>query len=313
MNALTELKLVFLGTSSAVPTLTRGLSSLAVVRGGEILLFDLGEGVQRAMIGANLGLNRETKVFITHMHGDHVVGVLGLLQTMAMVGRERQVDIYGPRGIAGFVKQNMRLLHFNLTFPLHVHTVKDGEVLRAREYAVKACKSEHSSLAYSYCLEEFDRPGVFLPEKATSLGVPEGRLWSLLQHGRSVKVGKATIHPSQVMGCKRPGRKIGISGDTRPSETLARFFKAADVLIYDSTYGDEHAEKAVENMHSTAREAAELAKKVRVKVLVLTHFSARYEDSSLLLVQAKEIHSRTFAAYDLMEMNVPYPDQDMAS
>lgn len=296
-----------MGTSSSVPTQQRGLSSVAILRGSELLLFDAGEGAQRALVAANLGLNRKTKIFITHLHGDHCVGLLGLLQTMSMIGRSRVLHVYGPRGTIGFVQQNRALLHFDLTFPLHVHQVKAGVLVEEPEYVVKAVPAEHNVLTYAYCLEEKERPGVFYPERARELGVPESKLWSQLQHGRAVNIGGNVILPSQVLGPRRAGRKIGISGDTRPSPRLAGFFHGCDILVFDSTYGEAHADKAVENMHSTAREAATVAKQAGVRTLVLTHFSARYEDVSRLVAEAATIHPDVKAAEDLMQLEVPYP------
>lgn len=305
---MVQLKLIFLGTSSSVPTIERGLPSIAIMRGNELLLFDAGEGTQRQMIKAGLGFNRKTKIFITHFHGDHILGLLGILQTMSMLNRDRPLDVYGPRGIIGFLRHNMRYLKFGLTFQINVNEVKEGITVKEKDYVVKARLAEHSVRTYSYLLEEFDRPGEFYPEKALKLGIPKGILWSRLQNGESIRLGDKTITPEQVLGPRRPGRRIGISGDTRPSPRLSRFFSKADVIVFDSTYGDEYEDKAKENMHSTCVEAAQLAKDTRANLLILTHFSARYSDVSDLVSQALKIHPNVIAASDQLVIDVPYRD-----
>ncbi|MEM3584595.1 MAG: ribonuclease Z, partial [Nitrososphaerales archaeon] len=260
------------------------------------------------MVKAGLGFNRKTKIFITHFHGDHIVGLLGILQTMSMLNRNRALDIYGPRGIIGFLKHNIKYLKFGLTFEINVNEVREGVVVKEKDYIIKACLAEHSIRTYSYLLEESDRPGVFYPEKALKLGVPKGELWSRLQSGESIKLNDKIITPDQVLGPKRPGRKIGISGDTRPNSKLIKFFSNADVIIFDSTYGDEYSDKAKENMHSTCVEAAQLAKDAGANLLILTHFSARYEDVSNLVSQASKIHPNVIAASDQLVIEVPYRD-----
>jgi ribonuclease Z len=306
---MTLLRITFLGTSSAVPTLKRGLASISILRGNELLLFDVGEGVQRAMMSVGLGFNRRTKIFITHMHGDHSLGLIGLIQTMSMVNRQAPVYLYGPKGIKGFVLDNIRYLGFGLTFPLYIKTVTEGKIVNEKEYVIEAIKANHSILSYSYCLREKKRAGRFYPERAKELGVPKGRLWSLLKSGKEVKVGDKIVKPSYVLGPEREGRVIGISGDTRPDEKFVEFFKGCDVLIFDSTYCEEHKDKAIENMHSTAKEAAEIAKKANAKLLILTHFSARYDDVNKLIEEAAKVHNSVIAANDFLTIEVPYPNE----
>ena len=304
---MTELRITFLGTSAAIPTFKRGLSSVALSRGSELLLFDAGEGMQQNFIKARLGMNRKMKIFVTHMHADHCVGLLGLLQTMSLQGRQRSVDIFGEPRLAEFIKENMRIIHFGLVFGVNLHTIEgEGIVTRSRDYQITCCESSHSVPAYSFCVTEFDRPGRFDIEEAKRLGVPEGELYRELHEGKDILIDGRTVNSSRVVGPPRPGRKIGISGDTRPTEKLCRFFKGCDLLIYESTYGhDEHA-KALESFHSTATEAAFLAKSSSVKKLYLTHFSARYENIADLVNEAKRIHCNTEAAEDLKVVYVPY-------
>ena len=301
------MQLVFLGTSSAAPTVERGLSSIALMRGSELLLFDAGEGMQRNFIKAGLGMNRKMKIFISHMHADHCVGLLGLLQTMALQGRERSIDIYGEPRVKEFWEENRRIINFGLTFDVQVHTIeKEGVVVKEGEYQVACCEALHSIPSLAYCLEEFDRPGEFDVKEAKRLGIPEGELYSKLQHGQDIVYKGKKIESSQVVGQPRKGRKIGISGDTRPTDKLAKFFRGCDVLVFESTYSHDKQQKAIENWHSTATEAATIAKKAGAGRLFLTHFSARYDETSSLVKEAGAIHGNVEAAEDLNAVEIPY-------
>ena len=299
---MSDIKIHFLGTSSAIPTRERGLSCILLHYENELLFFDCGEGAQRTAITSGIGFNKDTSIYISHMHGDHVVGLLGLLQTMAMQSRNKPLYVFGPKGVVEFLQLNQKLLNFGLTYPVYGKMVRRGVVFDSKKlrYRVLAEKSEHSTLSYAYLFQEKDKPGRFKPQSALKLGIPEGPLWSKLQSGQIVtsQKTKKKVKPEQVLGRSRPGKKIGISGDTRPTEQLARFFRGCDVIVFDSTYGDEHSENAKQNMHSTSREAAKLAKKAKAKQLILTHFSARYRDVRELVKQAKEIFPNTIAAED---------------
>jgi ribonuclease Z len=298
------MKLVFLGTSAAQPTAERGMTCICLVLDREILMFDAGEGAQIAFSKSKLGWNKKLKIFVTHLHGDHCVGILGLLQTMSLQNRTESVDIYGPTGIEEFIAANLKILNFGLTFPVRITRIKEGLVFDDSAYSIHVCEAEHSIPAYSYLFTEKDRPGKFYPQKAKELGIPEGKLWHELQNDIEVMVGEKTIKPSDVMGEKRKGKKIGISGDTRPTQKLEEFFKDCNYMTFDSTYSDTLRDKAKENFHSTATEAAELAKKANVANLILTHFSARYEDAEELVNEAKTIHGSVIAAKDLLEINI---------
>ncbi|MGB9124766.1 MAG: ribonuclease Z [Nitrosotalea sp.] len=298
------MKLVFLGTSAAQPTAERGMTCICLVLDREILMFDAGEGAQIAFQKSKLGWNKKIRIFVTHLHGDHCVGILGLLQTMSLQNRTESVDIYGPTGIEEFVAANLKILNFGLTFPVRITRIKEGLVFEDSMFSVHVCEAEHSIQAYSYLFTEKDKPGKFYPQKAKELGIPEGKLWHELQNDTEIKIGDKTIKPSDVMGEKRKGRKIGISGDTRPTQKLEEFFQDCDYITFDSTYSDTLRDKAKENFHSTAKEAAELAKKARVSNLILTHFSARYEDVDELVNEAKTIHGSVIAAKDLLEINI---------
>ena len=298
------MKLVYLGTSAAAPTPERSLTCICLVRENEVLMFDAGEGAQVAYLKAGLPWNKKMKIFVTHLHGDHCLGILGLLQTMSMQKRTESLEIYGPAGIEEFITANIKVLNFGLPFPVFITIVEQGDVVNEKKYRISCCEAQHGIPAFSYCFEENERSGVFYPEKAKELGIPEGKMWQELQNGNSVEVNGVKIDSSQVTGDKRPGKKIGISGDTRPTEKLQNFFTNSDYLSFDCTFSFELKDRAIETNHGTAKEAAELAKNANVKNLILTHFSARYSDESVLLDEAKQIHESVIAAKDLLEIEI---------
>ena len=298
------MKLVFLGTSAAQPTESRAMTCICIVLDKEILMFDAGEGAQLSFLKSKLGWNKKMKIFVTHLHGDHCVGILGLLQTMSLQNRTESIDIYGPKGIEDFLAANLKVLNFGLSFPVRIMTIKEGLVLDDITYTIHACEADHSIPAFSYVLQEKEKPGRFYPEKAKELGIPEGKLWHELQSGKEVKVDNKTFKPSDIMGEKRRGKKIGISGDTRPTKKLEEFFKECDYLTFDSTYSDELRDKAKDHYHSTAKEAAQLAKNAGVANLILTHFSARYDNAEEMVKEAKTVHNSIIAAQDLLEIEI---------
>ena len=298
------MKLVFLGTSGAMPTVRRGLSCICLIKDNEVLMFDAGEGAQISYLKSGLPWNKKMKIFVTHLHGDHCIGILGLLQTMNLQNRTESVEIFGPDGIDEFIAANIKILNFGLSFPVLISIIKEGLIVDEKDYSVFANNAKHGIPAFSFRFDEKDRPGEFYPEKAKALEIPEGELWHELQMGNSIELDGKEIQSSQVTGDKRPGRKIGISGDTRPTDNLIEFFNNCDYLTFDSTFADELKVKAMEANHSTAKEAAELAEKANVSTLILTHFSARYNDESILLEEAKKIHDKTIAAKDLLEINI---------
>ncbi len=306
---MTKLEVVFLGTSSATPTRGRSLPAIAIRREGEVVLMDCGEGAQKSFVEHGLGINREMVVLISHLHGDHVNGLLGLLQTMSMSQRGKKLTLVGPMELYQWVKVSMEMLHIGLSFDLEFVAAKPGVVLKRDAYRVRCAHARHSVESWAYVFEETPRPGVFDSRKAVALGVPEGRKWSTLQHGRSVTVDGRTVRPREVLGPKRDGRKVGYSGDTRPSATLARFFSGVDLLVFDSTFASRDFEKAAERKHSTSVEAAKLAKEAGVRSLALTHFSARYRNVSMLVREARKVFPGTFAARDGMFVDVPKSGQ----
>lgn len=267
---------------------------------------DCGEGVQTQIVKYGVGLNKNSLILITHLHGDHVNGLIGLLQTMSMSQRRILLTIVAPNPLLKWLKTSMEVLHIGLTFELKFIPVKQGTVYKGIDYRIRAGRARHSVDSFAYLLEEYARPGVFDPRKAKGLGIPEGRKWSSLQHGRTVIVKGRKFRPADVMGDKRPGRKVGYSGDTRPAKALARFFRGSDLLIFDSTFSSGDQDKAKERMHTTSVEAAELAREAGVGKLVLTHFSARYRNVNKLLREARSIMPETVAAADGLTVEVPY-------
>ena len=298
------MKLVFLGTSAAQPTEKRGLSCICLEKEGEILMFDAGEAAQIAYMKSGLGWNKKMKLFVTHLHGDHCVGILGLLQTMSMQNRTESLEIFGPKGIDEFLAANIKILNFGLSFSILITIVNEGTIYENNKFLIHASKANHSITAFSYLFEEKDKPGRFNVEKAKGLGIPEGELWNKLQNGENITNNEKIIRPDQVLGKKRPGKKIGISGDTMPTKELEKFFRECDYLVFDSTFLDEEKQRAQDTCHSTAKQAAELGKNANVKNLILTHFSARYKDELGHKTEAEQIHNSVITAKDLLEVEI---------
>jgi len=302
-----SMRIIFLGTAGSIPTPKRSLPAILIQRKGEQIMFDCGEAVQRQMIKARAGFHKKMKVFITHMHSDHVLGLPGLLQTMSLLDRGKKLDIYGPQGIKRFLEDIRETVQFVLTFPIEIHEILEtGTVCEEEEYIIQAVWANHVIPNVAYALVEKPRPGRFYPEKAKVLGVPEGPLWSKLQHGHKVKLSDGRIiKPEDVTGPVRTGRKIVYTGDTRPFRGFVKFAANADLLIHDATLNDELSERAEEDGHSTPAQAAINAKRAKVKRLVLTHISARYEDTNPLLKKARKIFKNTEVAEDFMQIEIP--------
>lgn len=302
------IEVVFLGTSGGVPTPERGLPCIAIKRRGELILFDCGEGSQRQLLKAGIGFVKRMRIFITHLHGDHVLGLAGLLQSMGLMGREDPLPVYGPPGLARLVNAFKEALAFKLPYTVEVHEVEGGVVYEGDGYKVEATPVDHSVPALAYMLAESERPGRFSPERALELGVPKGPLWKALQTGRAVEVSGRVIKPEDVLGPPRRGLKLVYSGDTEFVHDLIEFSRGADLLIHESTFDDSLERKALEEKHSTARQAATVAKLAGVRRLVLTHISPRYQDASILKRQAEEIFPNTEVAYDFLSLSLAYED-----
>ncbi|MDR2707335.1 MAG: ribonuclease Z [Nitrososphaerota archaeon] len=302
-----DIRLVFLGTSAAVPTLSRGLPAIILQGSSEQWIFDCGENMQRQMMATKNSFHKKTKIFLTHLHGDHILGLPGLLQTMALLDRREFIQIYGPLGLKDFLVNCQQSLKFELTYQVEVHEiVKSGVIVDEEKYFVETIKADHTIDSYSYAFEEKPRPGKFFPEKAVALGVPEGELWAKLQKGETITLsGNNMVNSYDVMGPSKRGRKIVYTGDTKPFKDFVDFAKHADVIIHDCTYDDALTEKAELTGHSTPSQAAVQAKNAEAKMLVLTHVSARYPDAKLLLEQAKKVFENTIIAEDLLTLELP--------
>lgn len=298
------MELIFLGTGGTLPTKKRGLPSVVLRRGAELLMFDCGECTQRQMAATKLGFNRLMKLFISHMHGDHVLGLPGLLQSMSFLGRERKLEIYGPEGITEFIDVVNRTVKFNQRFTLEVNEIKTGIILDEKEYTIEATGLEHGTPCFGFALAEKSKPGRFNPAKARALRIPEGPLWKRLQIGEKIKLGEVEILPSQVLGSPRTGLKVAYVTDTRPCAAAIMLARKADVLMYDCTFDSSKKEKAMEYGHSTAEQAAHIAEEAGVGRLVLLHISSMYEDATPLLAEAKSIFKRTTLARDFMRLTV---------
>ncbi len=304
------MKLIFLGTSGSIPTVKRGLPAIALKRDRELLLFDCAEGTQRMMAQAHLSPMKLDAVFITHLHGDHFLGLAGLVQTLSLMDRTRPLEVYCPAGERERLETYLQIPHYTLTFDVEIRELNPGAELRRKGYRVLTSDVDHPVPSLAYALAEDERPGRFNPEKADALGVKPGPDFSRLKAGEPVKLRDGrTVKPEEVIGPARPGRKVVYVGDTRPSERIIELSRGADVLIHDCTLADELAEKAAGSAHSTPSEAAKVAKLANVRQLVLIHISPRYEeDDSPLLEQAKRIFPNTVVARDLMELEVPFQE-----
>lgn len=297
------MELVFLGTSSAIPTSHRNHSAIALKAFGEIILFDCGEGTQLQMSKAKISPMKINKIFITHFHGDHILGLPGIIQSMAFRGRKNPLHIFGPKGLVEMVNIIRNFGYFSLTFEIYMHEVDEGIILEEGNYRISCSPMNHTVLNFAYAIYEKRRPK-FIREKAIELGVKPGPDFGKLQQGVPVKVGNSVIKPEQVLGEERKGRKIVYSGDTGPSNQMVEFAEGADVLIHESTFEGIYGDKAYEMGHSTSIQAAEIAKKANVKRLILTHVSTRYKKSDLLETEAKEIFENSIVAEDFMQVEI---------
>jgi len=301
------MELIFLGTSSAIPTNHRNHSAIALKGFGEIILFDCGEGTQRQMTKARLSPMKINKIFITHFHGDHILGIPGMIQSMAFRGRTEPLSIFGPPGLKELIENIKNLGYFALSFEIKVLEFSDGTVLDEEKYSVRCCRTEHSVLNIAYGINEKKSPK-FIKELALECGVKPGPDFGKLQRGIPVKVGEKIINPEQVLGKDRKGRIIVYSGDTRPCNQMINFSKDADILIHESTFNNSHKDNAIETGHSTAAMAAEIAKKANVKILLLTHISTRYKDTKTLEKEALEVFENSIVADDMMILEVKQHD-----
>lgn len=273
--------------------------AMAVRHGSSMLLFDCGEGTQRQFMRSKFSFMKLDRIFITHLHGDHFLGVLGLVQSMNFSGRERGLELYGPKGIGDVAEQAISLGHFEMGFPLYWRELSAGDQVDGPGYVVKAIRAQHITHSLSYILEEEERTGRFDAIKARDLGIPEGPMFSRLQSGRSVEVEGAIITPDMVMGPPRKGIKLAYSGDTLPNMEFIKAAKGCDAMVHEATTDSSLEEKANSYSHSTARQAADVARSSGAARLFLVHISGRYEDASPLLNEARKVFPESYLPNDL--------------
>ncbi|MFW5903955.1 MAG: ribonuclease Z [Candidatus Saliniplasma sp.] len=295
------MKLVFLGTGGSYPSPKRNVPSIAIKFKGEVILFDCGEGTQRQFMRSSLSFMETKRIFVTHFHGDHILGLPGLIQSMNLNDRDEELEIYGPRGNQEMCRRLINLGYFRPNFPVKVVEIEPGAVLRFDDYSVEAVSSDHNVPSLAYIFKENDKKGRFDREKALELGVPEGPLFSRLHKGQEVEVDGKKIHPDQIVGAPRRGKKIVYTGDTRPSVEICDAARDSNILIHDATLESEMSDMALERGHSSVRHAAEAAKKAGVDRLFLFHMSPRYESTKGLLDEAREIFKETTIPSDLSE------------
>jgi ribonuclease Z len=297
-----DLSLFFAGTAGSVPSARRGLPALLLRRGGDRVLFDCGEGTQRQLI-RSIGLGEIDDVFLTHLHLDHWLGLPGLLKSFDLRDRTRPLTVHGPAPFAA-VMEAIRFTYGNLGYPMDLVELEPGDAVHRDEYAIHALAADHRGPALSYVIVEDARPGRFDPDLAARLGVAPGPDFGRLQRGDPVD----GVRPEQVLGPPRAGRKIVLSGDTRPSERLAVAAHDADVLVHEATFASEEADRARQTRHSTAAEAAALAARAGVRLLALTHLSSRYGGGELR-DEAQAVFPDTVVPRDFDTIEVPFPEK----
>jgi ribonuclease Z len=298
-----DLSLFFAGTAGSVPSARRGLPSLLLRAGGDRLLFDCGEGTQQQLL-RSIGLPELDAVFLTHYHLDHWLGLPGMVKTFDLRARERQLTIYGPPGLRELIEAMHRRVIGRTGYQLELVELEPHEEVRFGSYAVAAFPVDHRVPAYGYAFVEDDRPGRFDAAAARALGVPEGPDYGRLQRGEEVR----GVRPEQVVGPRRPGRRIAISGDTRPFQTTEVYAHEADVLVHEATFLDEDRARARETAHTTAGQAAALAKEAGVRLLALTHLSTRYFPRDVR-DEARATFPATVVPRDFDAIAVPFPER----
>jgi ribonuclease Z len=304
-----DLDVIFLGTSASMPTAQRSPAALLLRRGGERLLFDCGEGTQRQLQRSVVGLPELEDVFLTHFHADHVLGLPGMLKTFALRGREQVgLTVHGPRGLHDLFR-HLRPFLGRLPYPLDLVELAPGDELERVGYRIEAFPLDHGVSAIGYALVEDDRPGRFDVAAADALGVPFGPERGLLQHGETVTLADGrVITPDEILGEPRPGRKVVLAVDTAPSPQVVQTAEGADLLVHEATFAADESERARETMHTTASEAAEVARLAGVRLLALTHVSTRYFGPDLAR-EAREIFPETVVPRDFDTIEVPYPER----
>jgi ribonuclease Z len=306
-----DLKIIFLGTGTALPSPRRGMPAIAIQRNGDILLCDCGEGTQMRIQQAGLAPSRIIAVLISHLHGDHLFGLPGFLTSQQMMNRTSPLTIVGPVGLKEFIDSVQRTTNFLLTFPLSIEELAPAEkkIFNIGPYHITTDGLDHSALTFGYRIDEEPKPGRFNVQKANRLKIQPGPLRHQLQHGHPVVIDGRTILPQDVLGPARPGRSITFCPDTRPAPMAIDLARGSQVLIHDSTFADMDRELARVSMHSTAAEAALIAQQAGVQRLILWHISMRYDESQdrILLNDARRIFPSTELSADFLEITLKRP------
>jgi ribonuclease Z len=303
-----DLDLVFVGTSGSMPTAQRAPAAILLRRGGERLLFDCAEGTQRQLLRSNVGLIELREVFLTHYHADHYLGLPGLLKTFALRGREVPITIYGPPGLRDLFGA-LRRIFGRLTYTVELKELRPGDELIRKDYRLATFAVAHGVSAVGYALVEDVRPGRFDVQAADALGVPSGPERGSLQRGESVTLADGTtVTPDKVLGPARAGRKVVIAGDGGPAESVIEAARGADVLVHEATFCEDERERARETQHSTALEAAGVARAAEVELLALTHLSNRYFGGEVAR-EARTIFLNTVVPKDFDTIDVRFEER----
>lgn len=308
-----SIQLTFLGTSCSTPTPQRNLSSMVLVYRGHTLLFDTPEGVQQQLMRTNHSLVKISHIFISHFHGDHTLGLSGMLATMTTLERKTDLHVYGPRGIGEFVSLSVRVADFFPTFKIIPHEIQEGALVDEKEFTISAVKLNHSCTCYGFFFEAESKQGEFQRTQAVKLKIPEGPLWGKLQKGETITHNGKKITPSMVMDYSKAkeGTRVAYIMDTFPHPHYVDAVKNMNVhvLIHESSFLESERERAIEVKHSTAKMAGEVAKHAQAKQLILTHFSPRYPNGKDMTKEAKSVFRNVSAAHDLMSVEIPERQQ----
>ena len=303
-----DLDVTFLGTSASAPTARRGTASLLIRRGGDRMLFDCGEGTQRQLLRSSIGLVDLEEIFVTHFHADHYLGLPGMLKTFSLRMRDVPLTVYGPPGLRDLYAALGKVVG-KLTYPVELVELRAGDVLTRDGYGICAFPVDHRVPALGYALVESERPGRFDNAVADALGVPFGPERGALQRGEPVTLADGrTVQPEELVGPARPGRTVVYTGDTTPADAVGVLFAGADVLVHEATFLNEDRDRARETGHSTALQAAEIARDAGVSLLALTHISPRYFAADLL-GEAREVFPSTILPRDFDVIEVPFRER----
>jgi len=295
------MRLTVLGTSASTPSKERNLSAIMLNFEGLNYLFDCPEGTQRQLMKAKSSYMKIHAIFLSHFHGDHILGLPGLLATMSMHQRDYPLFVFGPKGVKEKVQKALEISLLKVNFEIKAIEVKEGKIFEEEKFFVECFKLNHEIPCYGFVFKEKDSLGQFQREKALKLGIPEGPLWSQLHKGIKVKVGKKTFKPEDVIDVskKKTGKKISFVFDTLANNSYINKIKDSDVLFHESTFLEKLKDRAKETMHSTAKDASKIAAKAKVKKLVLFHFSPRHKDTEKFDIEAREFFGNVVAAKDL--------------